>query len=189
MNLIYLHGPPAAGKLTVARELLPLIACRILDNHASIDFGRVLFDFGTPEFWQLVEKVRFVAIELAAQSSLPNLICTACYSDPQDRAAFERLQAIVFANHGRLMPVYLRCDNATLSERISNPDRVERRKLTSQEGLAAFIAKWNIGPVPHAECFTVDTSLQTAVESANAICAHFGLEKGDTAGQSRLSRP
>lgn len=177
MNLVFLHGPPAAGKLTVAHELLRLIPGRILDNHASIDFGRTLFDFGTPEFWQLVQAIRIIATEQAAQSSLPNLICTYCYSDPEDRPHFERLQTIVSTYHGRLMPVFLFCDNATLNKRISNHDRAERRKLTSQQGLAAFMTEWNIVPVIHPDCLMIDTSLQPATESAQIICSHFGLIK------------
>lgn len=179
MNLIYLHGPPAAGKLTVAHELLRLISGRILDNHASIDFARTLFDFDTPEFWQLVHTVRLIATQQAAQSSLSNLICTACYSEPENRPQFERLQAIVSTRRGRLMPVYLFCDAATLNERVSNSDRAERRKLTSPEGLAAFMGKWNIVPVPHADCLSIDTSQRPAAESAQMICSHFGLAKPD----------
>jgi len=176
MNLIYLHGPPAVGKLTVARELLRLIPGSVLDNHASIDFARTVFDFGTPEFWQLAQAARFVATEHAAQSSLPNLICTACYSGPEDQPQFERLQAIVSASQGRLIPVYLFCDKATLDKRIGNADRIERRKLTSPEGLATFLARWHIGPVPQADCLHIDTSLQAADESARMICSHFRIE-------------
>lgn len=177
MNLIFLHGPPAAGKLTVARELLRLMPGRMLDNHASIDYGRTLFDFGTPEFWQLVQSIRIVAIEQAAQSTLPNLICTQCYSEPEDRPYFDRLQVIVSAHHGRLMPVFLFCANATLNARVGNSDRAERGKLTSHEGLAAFMAKWNIVPVAHPDCLTIDTSRQPATASAQIICSHFELIK------------
>jgi hypothetical protein len=177
MNLLFLHGPPAAGKLTVARELLRLIPGRMLDNHASIDYSRTLFDFGTPEFWRLVQAIRVVTTEQAAQSALPNLICTQCYSEPEDHSHFERLQAIVSAYHGRLMPVFLFCDSATLNERVGNSDRAERRKLTSREGLAAFMEQWNIVPVTHPDCLKIDTSLQPASESAQSICTHFRLIK------------
>jgi hypothetical protein len=175
MNLIYLHGPPAVGKLTIARELLRFIPGRLLDNHASIDFGRILFEFGTPEFWQFVHKLRLIAVQHAAQSNIPNLICTSCYSDPEDRPHFERLQEILGTQYGRLIPVYLFADTNTLNQRVGNPDRRERRKLTSEEGLASALTKWNIAPVPQADCMHIDTSRQSAAESATLIIEHFGL--------------
>ena len=56
MKLIFLHGEPASGKLTVARALLRLVPGRLMENHAAIDFARTLFDFGAPGFWELVER-------------------------------------------------------------------------------------------------------------------------------------
>lgn len=175
MNLIYLHGPPAVGKLTVSRELLRVIPGRLLDNHASIDFGWTLFEFGTAEFWRFVHQLRLIAVQHSAQSDIPNLIYTSCYSDPEDRPHFERLQEIQGTYCGRLTPVYLFAGTNTLNQRVSNPDRLERRKLTSQEGLASALAKWNIAPVPQTDCLHIDTSRQSAAESATLIVEHFGL--------------
>jgi len=58
MKLLFLHGAPAAGKLTVARAPLQLVPGRLFDNHAAIDLARTLFEFGAPGFWELVHTVR-----------------------------------------------------------------------------------------------------------------------------------
>ena len=39
MKLLFLHGAPAAGKLTVAKALLRLVPGRLMDNHAAIDLA------------------------------------------------------------------------------------------------------------------------------------------------------
>ena len=54
MKLVFIHGAPAAGKLTTAR-LLDRVGGRLFDNHAAIDVARTVFEFGTPEFWELVQ--------------------------------------------------------------------------------------------------------------------------------------
>ena len=54
MKLIFLHGSPAVGKLTVAKELLRLMPAQLMDNHANVDLARTIFDFGAPGFWELV---------------------------------------------------------------------------------------------------------------------------------------
>ena len=51
MKLIYLHGPPAAGKYTIAKALETKIGARIFHNHLTIDVAKAIFDFGTPAFW------------------------------------------------------------------------------------------------------------------------------------------
>lgn len=86
MNLVFLHGEPASGKLTVARALLQRVPGRLLENHAAIDFARTVFDFGAPGFWELIERLRLVALEAAASNGVPLAVMTCCYSEPQDRA-------------------------------------------------------------------------------------------------------
>ena len=65
MKLVFLHGAPASGKLTVAKALLRVVSGRLFDNHAAIDFARTMFDFGVPGFWDLVHEVRLSARDAA----------------------------------------------------------------------------------------------------------------------------
>jgi tRNA uridine 5-carbamoylmethylation protein Kti12 len=46
MMLLFLHGSPAVGKLTVAKALLRIVPGRLMDNHAAIDLALTIFDFG-----------------------------------------------------------------------------------------------------------------------------------------------
>jgi hypothetical protein len=48
MKLVFLHGAPAVGKLTVAKALLCLVPGRLFDNHAAMDLALTVFDFGVP---------------------------------------------------------------------------------------------------------------------------------------------
>src|SRR6266849_4701801 len=67
MKLVFIHGAPAAGKLTTARALLALVNGRLFDNHAAIDVARTVFDFGAPGFWELVQEVRMSVLDAAAK--------------------------------------------------------------------------------------------------------------------------
>ena len=44
MKLLFLHGAPATGKLTVAKALLRIVPGRLFDNHAAIDLARTIFE-------------------------------------------------------------------------------------------------------------------------------------------------
>lgn len=95
MKLLFLHGAPASGKLTVAKAVLTLVPGRLFDNHAAIDLARTVFDFGAPGFWELVHAARITVLEFAARENLPLLVMTYCYAEPDDRPAFEQFGRIV----------------------------------------------------------------------------------------------
>lgn len=84
MKLLFLHGAPAAGKLTVAKALLQMVPGRLFDNHAAIDLARTLFDFGAPGFWELVHATRCQALDFAAEHDVALVVMTFCYADPED---------------------------------------------------------------------------------------------------------
>jgi hypothetical protein len=175
MKFIFLHGEPASGKLTVAKALLRIVPGRLFDNHAAIDFARTMFDFGAPGFWELVDAVQLSALEAAAQQRVPLVVATYCYSEPHDRAQFERFEAIVQGDGGQLLPVFLHCAEDELARRIGNADRAERRKITSMQGLAGFRTVANITAVPRADCIRLDTAARPAEATAREIVRHFGL--------------
>ena len=94
MKLIFIHGAPASGKLTVARALLRAVPGRLFDNHAPIDLARTVFDFGAPGFWELVDVVWLSTLDLAARHGVPLIATTYCYAEPEDREGFERVEGI-----------------------------------------------------------------------------------------------
>ena len=95
MKLLFLHGSPAVGKLTVAKALLRIVPGRLMDNHAVIDLARTVFDFGAPGFWELVHDVRRSALDAAAEHGVPLLVTTFCYAEPEDREQFGQIEAIM----------------------------------------------------------------------------------------------
>jgi len=140
MKLLFLHGSPATGKLTVAKALLRMVPGRLMDNHASIDFARKIFDFDAPGFWQLVHNIRYSAMDAAAANGVALLVTTFCYAEPEDRQQFGRFEEIVQRHKGELLPVFLHCSREEAIRRVGNPDRVERRKMTSSESLIDAVA-------------------------------------------------
>lgn len=175
MKLLFLHGAPAPGKLTVARALLQLVPGRLFDNHASIDLARTLFDFGAPGFWELVHETRFLALAAAGEHDVPLVVMTFCYADPHDLPQFEKFEQIVRGRGGELLPVFLHCSREEATRRVGNPDRVARRKITSAAFLAKELDAYQFTAVPRAACLTLDTGVRPAEATAREIIGHFGL--------------
>ncbi len=175
MRLVFLHGAPASGKLTVARALLRAVPGRLFDNHAAIDVARTMFDFGAPGFWELVHDVRLAVLEAAAARGVPLAVATYCYEEPEDRAQFEAFEAILTRHGSELLPVFLHCSTEEAMRRVGNADRAARRKLTSAEVLADLRARRNITPVPRPNCLALDTGETPPDATAREIVRHFDL--------------
>jgi hypothetical protein len=177
MRLLFLHGAPATGKLTVAKAILDVVQGRLFDNHAAIDFARTMFDFGAPGFWELVHAARVVAIEAAAERAVPLVVTTYCYAEPHDRPAFEQIADIVECRSGELLPVFLHCPTDETIRRLGNADRCSRGKVTSAKGLEEFLAQFRMCAVPRPDCLTLDTGAASAQVAAQRIIRHFDLDR------------
>ncbi|KRR01149.1 hypothetical protein [Bradyrhizobium valentinum] len=175
MKLLFLHGAPAAGKLTVAKALLRIVPGRLMDNHAAIDLALTVFDFGAPGFWELVHDVRRSAIDAAAEHRVPLLVTTFCYAEPDDREQFRQIEEIVQRRGGELLPVFLHCSREEALSRVGNPDRVARRKITSGEHLILELDRYDLTAVPRPDCLRLDTGMNPAEVTAQAIVRRFGL--------------
>jgi hypothetical protein len=175
MKLLFLHGAPATGKLTVARALLGLVPGRLFDNHAAIDLARTIFDFGAPGFWELVHRVRYAAFDAAAERGTALVVTTFCYAEPDDRPQFEAFEEIMQRRGGELLPVFLHCSREEAARRVGNPDRVERRKMTSEASLNKYLDDYKFSPVPRPDCLMLDTEVRPSEATAQEIISHFGL--------------
>lgn len=175
MKLLFLHGSPATGKLTVANALLGTVPGRLFDNHAAIDLARTMFEFGAPGFWELVHGVRCSAIEAAATHGVPLVVMTFCYVEPDDRTQLENFEEIVRRHGGDFHAAFLRCSREEAMRRVGNPDRVERRKIATEGGLERYLARHTFSPVARPGCLTIDTDRTTAVEAAEQLARHFAL--------------
>ncbi|GAB3925325.1 hypothetical protein GCM10027613_38040 [Microlunatus endophyticus] len=67
MNLIFLHGPAAAGKLTTARALEARLGYPVFHNHLTVNLLTTVFPFGSEPFVRLREQIWLSVITDAAR--------------------------------------------------------------------------------------------------------------------------
>jgi hypothetical protein len=176
MNLLYIHGAPATGKLTVAKAIAARVPARVLDNHIFIDYAKSVLEFGAPRFFELVRESRALALRYAAESDdAPLVIFTSCYSEPEDRAPVDEIESVAKESGGRLFPVFLFCAEAAQYSRVVDAERAARGKINSIEGLKDFSAKWNFAPISAPNCYKLDTTDLPPDEAAQIILRQFRL--------------
>ena len=175
MKLVFIHGAPAAGKLTTARALLGLIKGRLFDNHAAIDVARTVFDFGAPGFWELVQAVRALVLDAAAERRTPLVVMTSVYVEPDDLPMFEQFESIVRRHCGQILPVFLQCSTEEIIRRVGNSDRIAKRKMASEHGARNFMTEHKVCAVPRRNCLVLNSETSSAEANAQEIARHFSL--------------
>ena len=173
MKLIVIHGAPAVGKLTVAKELEKLTGYKVFHNHLSIDCVKPIFEFGTPEFWRVIGRVRDLIITEAIREKI-SLIHTFCYEFGADDEYFRKLIAAAEESGGEAHLVLLLCDDDERRRRIGNESRVKIGKLTNPDRVGASDVELNT-PLPGRETLIIDTTRESPEITARRIAEHYGL--------------
>ena len=171
---ILLYGPPAAGKLTVARSLAARYGVKVLDNHLTADVAGRLFEFGTEPFNALVDRLRTELTAAAARAGL-DVVSTFVYDHPGDRGYVDRLVATVEAEGGTVVFVQLLPPPAVLEERVVEPSRAEVRKLRDRAELRRVLERYDLRTPITPDDLSIDNSDVPPDEVAAMIAAHADL--------------
>lgn len=178
MKLVFLYGPAAAGKLTVARELSALTGWPVFHNHLVVDTLTAVFPFGSDAFVRLRERFWLDTFREAAAAGR-SLIFTFA-PEPTVAVDFpEGARAVVTTAGGEVVFVRLAVSPDEQERRLANPDRAAFGKLRSLDLLRemrdAFDACEAAMPAP---AVTVDTDRSDAGEAALLIARRLGPATG-----------
>ena len=125
MRCVFLYGPAASGKLTVAAALQGRSGLPLFHNHLAVDAALSLFEFGSPPFVRLRELIwlgafagRSFIFTVHPEASVPS-------------SFIERATAVIEKEGGRVLFVALTCSEEVIESRIEEVSRQGFRKLTS----------------------------------------------------------
>ena len=177
MRLVFIYGPPASGKLTVAAELAELTGFKLFHNHVSIQFVQSIFEFGTKTFWRLTNKYRLEMIEEAAKEGV-DTIFTFVYSKGEDDRFVRDVLKTVRSHRGQVCFVRLYCDRKELARRVKSSQRRRMGKIGTKKMLSDLFRRYNLDlEIPFHRSLSIDTTKLTPTRVANSIARHYRLMK------------
>jgi shikimate kinase len=174
-TLVYLYGPPAAGKLTIAEQLAEVTGFRLFHNHLTVNAVTPVFEFNSPPFTEVLHRLRLDVFATAARNGI-DLIFTnnSIWSGEDPRARFQafadKAARLVLANGGTTRFVQIVAPPEVLVSRVANESRRVHRKLVDVERLRERLAAHDAAPL-HPDDLLVDSSVLDPEQAAARIAA------------------
>lgn len=180
MKLIIIYGPPASGKLTIAKALAQATDAPLFHNHLVADFAHSFFQFGTKEFIRLAKKLRMLGVATALDAKIPKLIMTFAYgletgSGAGDDAVLKTIMQKVSTRGGSVLFVQLVCKEGTLLKRVGRADRKKFHKLTSRSVLKNILldVKKTQEAIAFVQSITIDTDQLSPEQAVQKILSNI----------------
>jgi shikimate kinase len=174
---VYLYGPPAAGKLTIAERLAELTGSRLFHNHLTVDAVAPVFAFASPPFTEVLHRFRLDVFATAARNGI-DLIFTnnSAWRGPDARARFEAFAehaALLVAEHGgTTLFVQVTAPLPVLERRVADDSRRAHGKLIDVNLLRELLAEHDPAPL-HPDDLVVSSDEVSPGEAADRIAAEL----------------
>jgi hypothetical protein len=173
IDLVFLHGGAASGKLTTARALEELLGYPVFHNHLVVDMLLPFFPFGSEPFVRLREQL-WLAVFSEAAIADRSITFTFAPEHTVPKGFPLRTQQIVEARGGRVRFVRLTVDQVEQERRLTEPSRREFYKLTDVATLRRNRAEPEVEQPPTD--LEIDTTTSLPPQTAKRIAEYFGLQ-------------
>jgi hypothetical protein len=172
MKLIFIYGPPAVGKFTVARALAARTGWPLFHNHLTVDLVLSVYPFGSPGFVALREEIWLATFRRAMADGLPGLIFTFNPENSVPQRFIDGLWAELAARGTEIFTVSLTASEEELERRLAEPGRREHRKLVDLSLYRSLRAAGTFdAPLIPGTPLRIDTGAIAPGEAAEAIAA------------------
>jgi tRNA uridine 5-carbamoylmethylation protein Kti12 len=176
-DFVFIYGPPAAGKYTIAKALAEQLSWPLFHNHVVIDCVESVIKWGKPGFHDACADVRVALTGHALEKGI-SMVSTFVYAKglDADDAFVARMRGTVKQAGARFCAVRLTCSTETLRARCVAPHRFSMKKISSPEKLDAVLAEFDCqSAIGDTASFTIDTDASSVEQSVQSIRAHFAL--------------
>jgi RNase adaptor protein for sRNA GlmZ degradation len=176
VKLFFLYGPPAVGKLTIAKILQQQTGYELLHNHLLQNPITEVFPFENPANHLLVREFRLRILEEAVKSDI-DLIATFGIAGNDPFTHIADVIHTIETNNGEICLVHLSAEKEILLQRVEDPSRKEHGKNLSKEKLEEIMQQNPdmLDAYTKKEHMTIDTSKISPQEAAEKIRVYYKL--------------
>ncbi|MDB5167666.1 MAG: hypothetical protein JWN26_811 [Candidatus Saccharibacteria bacterium] len=174
MKCLFIYGPPASGKLTIARELVSLTGYSLMHNHQTRNIVHEMYPDALKENYELVHTLRLDIFTYAAQHDT-NIVFTFVADSPTDIVFVNNVIETIRNNDSEVLFVEITATDETLLARVGNESRKAHHKLTDQKLLKDDLEAGLFLTFEFENIFKIDTTDIKPADAAQMIVNHYDL--------------
>lgn len=168
MKLIFIYGPPASGKLTIAEILSERTGIPLFHNHLSRDLVKDIYGDKLRDNYELVDRIRFDVLDYCSKNQT-DLIFTYVYEGEDDDENVRQFIDTIEKNNGEVVFVELTAKKEDLIIRVDNESRTKFKKLTDPVIMEKITQDMSIYAIPFVSPLKINTSNLSPDDSVEAI--------------------
>ena len=180
-SIIYLLGPLAVGKFTVAKAIAEINGAVVVDNQLiNLPIFSLLTGWPDAEvtegMWKEIDFVRdavFRTIEEVAPRSVSYVLTNALEEEPEAYVLYERVKRIAASRGSLFLPVVLTCDREEQLRRIPDPSRTQRLKTDNRDRAKEYLESTTFFPPGEIDLLTIDTTTMSPGRAADLVLARL----------------
>lgn len=174
MKLIFIYGPPASGKLTIAEIVSARTGIPLFHNHISRDLVKDIYGDELEKHYALVRTIRLDVIEYCAKNNT-DILFTYVYGGQADDANVKEMVETTEENGGEVIFVELTANREDLISRVDNESRKRFKKLSDPVIMTQLTKDMGVYAMPYVDALKIDTSSLAAEQSAELIIDRLGV--------------
>ena len=185
-RLLIIIGPPAAGKLTIAKALAKAHGYFLFDNHRSIDAVETIVAGQEIKPKDLCHAIRKCVFEAATASNTP-LVFTMVYGHPLDDEVMREYTQMLTTDVPPLI-VQLHCTREDSRTRCQDSSRSGTSKIREPDRIDGLYAKFDMESdyqSPTQEVLHVNTSALSVEEVLQTILKRIQPDAAGYGSQAR----
>jgi deoxyadenosine/deoxycytidine kinase len=181
--VVFIYGPVAVGKLTIAKILSKKLNFKLIHNHQINDFADSVFTPHTFESNYAKEHLRYTLPEIMIKAGhsvvlthtyRSNYVSRTGLSDPK---YVKTLQNKLIKAGAKFFPVHLQADHSELLKRIKGASRKDFRKLMDKKIMMEYLQKLDFTTTPNLkDNLVIDNTNLSPKTVADMIISNFKLK-------------
>ena len=180
---IFIYGPVAVGKFTVAKILCKKFGFKLAHNHHINDFVEEIFGRGSHTSHSMKEFMRYGVLEHMVKAKI-NFVTTHCYrhnfvskTGLTDPIYVKTLEKKLTKLGAKFYPVHLNASDEELLRRVNMSSRKVFRKLTSKKIMREYLKNLDFKTLPGLKNnLVIDNTNLSPKKVSDIIIKHFKIK-------------
>ena len=166
-KLIFIYGPTAVGKLTLASTVSSHIKGFLFHNHITVNFCKSIHDHGSEPYNKLIGDLRLLLLDSLVQEHKSVVFTMFYWGNAEEDVAFvEKVQKLAHDKGVELFFIGLEAKLDILKQRVTSVARAPYQKPNDLDALQRAISGWTFSKIEHVNSIIIDTSNLSEFEIA-----------------------